>query len=376
MSARAGSGIVVARLPNGQWSPPAAIGIGGLGGGFNAGAEVVDFLIVLNSRAAVRSFMASGSLQLGGNLSLAIGPLGRTGEASAALSAEMEVSAMFSYSVSRGLYGGATIEGTFLIDRSATNARAYGRNVLPKDILSGQVKMPIYAKPLINRLNQISSNVQHMEDASTEYAAVQGDDDDAYVMPSQYQSRPSSQSLNRADIDSMDDLDRQLQATSLGHKAPDTSKEYAGLANNQNNHNKSHHRLKHEYESDDVEEGDPFADPSTHTYERTYEREHLSYQPRQSKATGASNTAHAAMQQQDPVADYVDPALLDGDLVVALHDFEPQEEGDLAFKRGDILRVLHRTDNLSDWWTGEHVVNFGSDKRTAGTFPSNYTEPL
>ena len=179
MSARAGSGIVVARLPNGQWSPPAAIGIGGLGGGFNAGAEVVDFLIVLNSRAAVRSFMASGSLQLGGNLSLAIGPLGRTGEASAALSAEMEVSAMFSYSVSRGLYGGATIEGTFLIDRSATNARAYGRNVLPKDILSGQVKMPIYAKPLINRLNQISSNVQHMEDASTEYAAVQGDDDDA-----------------------------------------------------------------------------------------------------------------------------------------------------------------------------------------------------
>lgn len=376
MSARAGSGIVVARLPNGQWSPPAAIGIGGLGGGFNAGAEVVDFLIVLNSRAAVRSFMASGSLQLGGNLSLAIGPLGRTGEASAALSAEMEVSAMFSYSVSRGLYGGATIEGTFLIDRSATNARAYGRNVLPKDILSGQVKMPIYAKPLVNRLNQISSNVQHMEDASTEYAAVQGDDDDAYVMPSQYQSRPSSQSLNRADIDSMDDLDRQLQATSLGHKAPDTSKEYAGLANNQNNLNKSHHRLKHEFESDDVEEGDPFADPSTHTYERTYEREHLSYQPRQSKATGASNTAHAAMQQQDPVADYVDPALLDGDLVVALHDFEPQEEGDLAFKRGDILRVLHRTDNLSDWWTGEHVVNFGSDKRTAGTFPSNYTEPL
>ena len=53
-----------------------------------------------------------------------------------------------------------------------------------------------------------------------------------------------------------------------------------------------------------------------------------------------------------------------------------REEGDLAFKRGDILRVLHRTDNLSDWWTGEHVVNFGSDKRTAGTFPSNYTEPL
>ena len=66
---------------------------GGLGGGFNAGAEMVDCLIVLNSRAAVRTFMSSGSLQLGGNLALAVGPLGRSGEASAALNAEMKMSA-------------------------------------------------------------------------------------------------------------------------------------------------------------------------------------------------------------------------------------------------------------------------------------------
>ena len=57
MSARAGTGVVVAKLPSGEWSAPAAVGLGGLGGGFNAGAEMVDLLIVLNSRAAVRSFM-------------------------------------------------------------------------------------------------------------------------------------------------------------------------------------------------------------------------------------------------------------------------------------------------------------------------------
>ena len=64
---------------------------------------MVDFLIVLNSRAAVRTFMSSGSLQLGGNMALAVGPLGRSGEASAAMNAEMKMSAMFSYSMSLSL---------------------------------------------------------------------------------------------------------------------------------------------------------------------------------------------------------------------------------------------------------------------------------
>lgn len=94
MSARAGSGVVIARLPEGGWSAPAALGIGGLGGGFSAGAEVTDFLIVLNTNAAVRSFMATGSLQLGGNMSVAVGPVGRSAEASGAVNSSGKVAAM------------------------------------------------------------------------------------------------------------------------------------------------------------------------------------------------------------------------------------------------------------------------------------------
>lgn len=89
-----------------EWTAPAAIGIGGLGGGFSAGAENTDFLVVLNSRAAVKSFMATGSLRLGGNLSLAAGPLGRSAEASGSISSSGGVAAMFSYSKSKGLYAG------------------------------------------------------------------------------------------------------------------------------------------------------------------------------------------------------------------------------------------------------------------------------
>jgi hypothetical protein len=63
-SARAGSGVVIAKLPDGSWSAPSAIGTAGGGVGFQAGVELAEFLIILNSRKAVKSFMAKGSLTL------------------------------------------------------------------------------------------------------------------------------------------------------------------------------------------------------------------------------------------------------------------------------------------------------------------------
>jgi len=99
-SARAGSGVVIAKLSDGTWSAPSAIGTAGLGVGGQAGAEMTDFLVVLNTRAAIRSFMAAGSLTLGGNMSIALGPLGRNGEASGSLSTSGKVAAMYSSSLS------------------------------------------------------------------------------------------------------------------------------------------------------------------------------------------------------------------------------------------------------------------------------------
>ncbi|KAF9425524.1 hypothetical protein BGZ94_007450, partial [Podila epigama] len=68
-SGRAGSGIVIARLDDGTWSAPSAIGTGGMGFGGQIGAEFTDFVIVLNTRAAVKSFSSGGNVTLGGNLS-------------------------------------------------------------------------------------------------------------------------------------------------------------------------------------------------------------------------------------------------------------------------------------------------------------------
>ncbi|KAF8271880.1 hypothetical protein EI94DRAFT_1719698 [Lactarius quietus] len=151
-SARGGGGIVIARLDDGSWSAPSAIGLAGVGVGGQAGAEMTDFLIVLNSRSAVRSFMAAGSLTLGGNMSLAVGPLGRNGEASTALSTSGKVAAMYSYSKTRGLFGGVSVEGSVIVERQDANAQAYRSDVSAKQILSGSITPPEWAQSLIHTL--------------------------------------------------------------------------------------------------------------------------------------------------------------------------------------------------------------------------------
>ncbi|XP_068017405.1 SH3 domain-containing YSC84-like protein 1 [Melanerpes formicivorus] len=85
VTAKGGSGIVLAHLPNGTWSAPSAIGIAGLGGGFEIGIEVSDLVIILNHERAVEAFAKGGNLTLGGNLTVAIGPLGRNLEGDVAL---------------------------------------------------------------------------------------------------------------------------------------------------------------------------------------------------------------------------------------------------------------------------------------------------
>ncbi|WFC93432.1 hypothetical protein MBRA1_000052 [Malassezia brasiliensis] len=438
MSARAGTGVVLAKLPNGEWSAPTAIGIGGLGGGFNAGAEMVDFLIVLNSRAAVRTFMSSGSLQLGGNLALAVGPLGRSGEASAALNAEMKMSAMFSYSMSRGLYGGVTIEGTVLLDRPDANRKTYGEQLSAQEILTGHVEPPQFAMPLVGRLEEITggSAVGVNDDASmlsdsTSELDVPPGSVAAYAPRRQPTTRRAAPRPPRA-REPMDDLDAQLQSASLtDSRADDDVSSYTsrssyvaraaptrrdipersaaayapgadfdartGAATGGAYRPYRSRRVRPPVDDPLDEPGaaddDPFADPQpAHgSGSGAPSGASLPYKPRAPRARarlldlddeelGAEAPAPTRSDAPAPASSatpaFIPPELLEGDLVVALHDFDAQEPTDLSFKRGDIIRVTRRTNNETDWWTGELAAAFGDEKPASGMFPSNYTEPL
>src|SRR5882762_10014075 len=147
-SGEGGRGVVIARTPRG-WSGPSAIGTGGAGFGFQIGAEVTEFVMILNTDAAVQAFSHDVNVTLGGDISVAAGPIGRT--ASVAVT---PVAAIYTYSRSQGAFAGISLEGTVIGTRNDANAEYYGRPMTPEEILSGKVPPPRGAMRLVQVLTR------------------------------------------------------------------------------------------------------------------------------------------------------------------------------------------------------------------------------
>jgi lipid-binding SYLF domain-containing protein len=148
ISGKGGQGVVVARN-GGEWSGPSFIGIGGAGFGFQIGAQVTEFVFVLNNSDAVRAFSRDGNVTIGADVSAAAGPVGRDLQAGVTPRA-----AVYTYSRSKGLFAGASLEGAVIATQKDSNARYYGRPVRSADILSGRVPPPKGAARLLAQLRR------------------------------------------------------------------------------------------------------------------------------------------------------------------------------------------------------------------------------
>lgn len=126
-----GSGIAIARLPDGSWSPPSAFAVRSGAIGLVYGVDVYDCVCVLNTAEAVESY-AKPEMSLGGGVALAAGPLGGTANIS-------EVKPVWTYTKSMGLYGGVTVDGTLIKEKQAMNAEFYGSNITAAQVLRGDV---------------------------------------------------------------------------------------------------------------------------------------------------------------------------------------------------------------------------------------------
>jgi lipid-binding SYLF domain-containing protein len=142
ISGKGGQGVVVARTGDG-WSGPSFIGTGGAGWGPQIGAQITEFVFVLNTNRAVRAFSHDGNFTLGADASVAAGPVGR--EAAAAVT---PTAAIYTYSRTQGLFAGASLEGTVIATQKTANNRYYGHPVTARDILSGSVASPSRANGL------------------------------------------------------------------------------------------------------------------------------------------------------------------------------------------------------------------------------------
>jgi lipid-binding SYLF domain-containing protein len=152
ISGRVGNGVVVARTGRG-WSGPAFISLAGAGVGPQIGAQSTDFVLVLNTQGAVDAFARGVNVTLGGDLSVAVGPVGRTAELGVT-----PIAAVYTYSQSRGLFAGASLEGSVIVTRPGANAAFYGRQVAATQVLGGNVRPPGAAAPLLSALQGARRN--------------------------------------------------------------------------------------------------------------------------------------------------------------------------------------------------------------------------
>lgn len=155
-TARVGTGIVISKLPDGRWSAPSAIGTVGMGFGAELGGQLIEFMIILNSDQAVKSFMQKGQLSAGASIEFAAGPYGRAAGAAANISTS-GIAPNYTYSHSKGLFGGVGLQGSAIAARSDLNKKFYGREITPTEILTGAVEQPATASQLYDALNRITS---------------------------------------------------------------------------------------------------------------------------------------------------------------------------------------------------------------------------
>lgn len=148
---RIGTGLVIARLGDGSWSAPSAISTFGCHWGALVGADLTDYVIILNTDEAVEAFSGAGQISVGAGIEVAAGPVGRAGGATFNVGTEGYAPAL-TYSHSRGLYAGMGLEGSVIMSRPGVNFNFYGQQIEPRMILRGFVAPPRAAQPLYDTL--------------------------------------------------------------------------------------------------------------------------------------------------------------------------------------------------------------------------------
>lgn len=122
-----GGGLMLARSPrSGVWSYPAFYRLGSITFGLQIGGEVSEIVLLVMTQRGVDALMAS-SFKLGGDVSIAVGPVGA--------GAKAQTADIIAFSRTKGLYGGINLEGGVVSTHDSGNRAYYGRTVSPADIV-------------------------------------------------------------------------------------------------------------------------------------------------------------------------------------------------------------------------------------------------
>jgi lipid-binding SYLF domain-containing protein len=324
-TARYGNGIVVARLDDGTWSAPSAIGTVGGGFGGQIGFELTDFVFILNDKAAVRTFSQAGSLTLGGNVSIAAGPVGRNAEAAGAASLK-GVAAIFAYSKTKGLFAGVSLEGSAIIERRDANEKLYGHRYKAAELLTGAVRPPPAAASLMDILNsRVFAGVSNHDDAMYNDIPVYDDRHDDVVWEGR-RGNGFGEGVQR---------DR----TGSVHTARGNDSDYVDATRPQ----------RASTWTDDVYDRTPVSPSGISGRNRGSSQvdDNYVYSDNPRNSTGSVKPGRPSAPKPMFAAK---TGSLKSNEAVALFTFEADQPGDLGFKKGDVITVTKKTSSDNDWW--------------------------
>ncbi len=132
---RYGRGVLLVKGLDGHWSNPVFVTVTGGSAGFQAGVQATDMILVFKNRGSLESFLRGrGKFTLGADAAVAAGPVGRQAEAGTDILFSSEI---YSYSRSRGLFAGVSLEGAALALDWQSNVDYYQTVVSPPEILAG-----------------------------------------------------------------------------------------------------------------------------------------------------------------------------------------------------------------------------------------------
>jgi SH3 domain-containing YSC84-like protein 1 len=152
-----GRGLITCRKGenfSGPWSAPAMFALEGGSFGFQIGAQATDFVLLVMNEKGAESVMTS-KVKLGADASVAAGPVGRAASAETDIVMNAEI---LSYSRSKGLFAGLSLEGSTMRSDDGANKALYGKELSAREIVrEGKVGAPASARPLLALLSRAAA---------------------------------------------------------------------------------------------------------------------------------------------------------------------------------------------------------------------------
>ncbi|KAL5266595.1 hypothetical protein ACHWQZ_G003837 [Mnemiopsis leidyi] len=347
ISARGGSGIVVAKLPSGDWSAPSAVGIVGLCGGFDFGFEWTAIIMMLMTSNAVKAFMKGKNVILGGNISVAAGPLGRDLEVDVAIKSP---AAMYTYAKAKGLYVGINLGGTLVLERRKANSKCYGPRIRASDILSGRVEPFGECNILHEVLKELTRN-------SRRKGTKQMVDVGSKAVEKKYGIKGLNKFANK-------NAEKGLAAEEKYHNKPKNKSQSSYNTNFKGKakflSNKKSGKSKPSVKTH-ASKGPPRAAPSRPIASKKGPA------PRQpaKRAPAPPPPVERSYNPQSAPHQGTQPPQSDRQWGEALYNFTGEMSCDISFQRNDRIEILTQTGLEFDWWEGRF-------NGKVGIFPANY----